>query len=136
MPDLNKLLNKQVASAINKSLGTLATDATYISITGAYDTTTGEATRTTTTSVACKAAFVSKTDRLALLARLAARGSVDTVESNMPALSAIVPVKTLLDAGVTPKVNDTITHGGTGAVYTVESIKSPGGAYILGLRLP
>jgi hypothetical protein len=127
-------IQKLVNTALTKQLGDLAESATYISISSTYNPATSETTETRTSVTARGTVFYSKKDSLSLYSRLAARGSVDLVEANLPSFSAVVPGVQL--AGVTPKNNDILKRGST--EYTIEriSIDPVGAAYIFGLRLP
>ncbi len=127
-------IQKLVNNALTKQLGDLAETATFISIASVYDHTDSDTTETRTSTTVQGVVFYEKKDSLALYARLAARGSVDTVESNLPQLTAVVAGVQL--SGVTPKVNDVLKRGST--EYTIEkvTIDPAGAAYIFGLRLP
>ena len=134
MPSFRTLINNQVVKAFNKTLGDIAEDATLTPITASYNTATAIDTPTSGTAINFKAVFVGDTKRLALLSRLAARGSVDTIEGNADALNVLVPAGVL--GGYVPKRQDRITRGALN--YTVESVTlDPVGAlYKLSLRVP
>ncbi len=123
-----------ILAGVAVSLGA-AESATYISIVSVYDETDSTTTETRTEVSVSGVVFYTKKDSLALYSRLAASGSVDVVESNIPQLSAVFPVAQL--PSTTPKVNDVLERGGS-LEYTIETIAiDPVSAvYILGLRLP
>lgn len=134
MASFRTLVNKQVLKAFNKTLGDISEQATLTPITASYNTATAIDTPTEGTAITFKAVFVGDAKRLALLARLAARGSVDTIEGNADALAVLVPAAAL--GGYVPKRKDKITRGAD--AYTVESVTvDPVAAlYKLSLRLP
>lgn len=134
MASFRALVSKQVVKAFNKTLGDIAEAATLTPITSAYDTATAIDTVTTGTAIAFKSVFTNDMKRLALLSRLAARGSVDTIEGNADTLACLVPAAVL--GGYMPKRHDRITRAAVN--YTVESVRSDPtqSIYVLSLRLP
>lgn len=107
---------------------------TYYSLRSDYDVLTSEVVETRTSVTAAGAIFYTDRKTLALMSRLAARGSVDTIESELPSLTVLIPGDQL--STVTPKANDVVKRGTT--EYTIESVSvDPVGAvYIFALRLP
>jgi hypothetical protein len=132
MGQFDELAN-ELLTGIATDLGA-AGSATYIVVTSTYDETTSETSEDREEVEVLGVLFYSDRKALALHSRLAARGSVDTVESNLPTLTALVPGVQL--AGVTPKVNDVIKRGTDEHTIESVSIDPVGAAYIFGLRLP
>lgn len=137
MADYRRLVQKQVNQAITKKLGKLEETATYVSLSASYNVATSEGSGVPTEKIV-KAVFYDNSEELALGSRLAARNAddmIDTVESTLPKLFAIVPSLQL--PGVTPKVNDVIRRADD-SEHTIESFKvdTAIAAYVFSLRRP
>ncbi len=139
--DLRKLIQGAVKTAFTKQLGNIPKDAVYVSLNRGYDTATSTTTNLTPpVEVTVKAVFVRKKDSLAVLAKLAPRGNLDTtnnldtIEGNLPKLVALVAALQL--GSVVPKTNDELQC--EGVTYTIEAFEpdSAGAHYKLTLREP
>ena len=133
MAKLRALIQKQVEKAFTKTLGDIPKRASYISIVSVYNPATAATTETRTTT-AIKAVFTSDASRLALLSRLAARGSVDTVEGVSPTLFALVAGRQL--TGITPKTGDVISCDGVEHTIESKEVDPVESLYKFGLRTP